>query len=215
MKKWRDAGSHTYNPPMPDLLESTAPSNPIELFRLWWDESLALGDERRQCMALATVGEGGAPASRIVLLKQFDERGFAFFTNYGSRKARELDRDPRASLSIHWFEQLHQVRIEGRAEKTSRAESEAYFATRPRGSQIGAWASEQSRVIASRELLERQVAEIEAKFEGSEVACPPFWGGYRVVPQRIEFWQGQQNRLHDRLRYTRSGLGWWIERLAP
>jgi pyridoxamine 5'-phosphate oxidase len=107
------------------------------------------------------------------------------------------------------------VRVEGRAERTSRGESEAYFATRPRGSQIGAWASEQSRVIESRELIERQVAEIEAKFEGSEVPCPAFWGGYRVVPQRIEFWQGQQNRLHDRLRYTRAGQGWWIERLAP
>ncbi|MGK2860062.1 MAG: pyridoxamine 5'-phosphate oxidase [Thermoanaerobaculia bacterium] len=200
---------------MPDLLECTANPDPLELFRLWWDEALAIGDERRQCMALATVDDAGAPVSRIVLLKQFDERGFVFFTNYGSRKARELDRDPRAALSIHWYEQLHQVRIEGRAERTSRAESEAYFATRPRGSQIGAWASEQSKVIASRELLERNVAEIEARFPGSEVPCPKFWGGYRVVPQRIEFWQGQQSRLHDRLRYTRVGQGWWIERLAP
>ena len=200
---------------MPDLLESTANPNPIELFRLWWDESLALGDERRQCMALATIDESGAPASRVVLLKQFDERGFVFFTNYGSHKARDLERDSRAALSIHWFEQLHQVRVEGRAVRTSREESETYWATRPRGSQIGAWASEQSKVIASRELLERQVAEIEARFEGSDVPCPKFWGGYRVVPQRIEFWQGQQSRLHDRLRYTRGGQGWWIERLAP
>ncbi len=200
---------------MPDLLESTANPNPIELFRLWWDESLALGDERRQCMALATIDESGAPASRVVLLKQFDERGFVFFTNYGSHKARDLERDSRAALSIHWFEQLHQVRVEGRAVRTSREESETYWATRPRGSQIGAWASEQSKVIASRELLERQVAEIEARFEGSDVPCPKFWGGYRVVPQRIEFWQGQQSRLHDRLRYTRVGQGWWIERLAP
>jgi pyridoxamine 5'-phosphate oxidase len=200
---------------MQDLLESTANPNPIELFRLWWDESLALGVERRQCMALATIDEAGAPASRVVLLKLFDERGFVFFTNYGSHKARDLERDLRAALSIHWFEQLHQVRIEGRAERTSREESETDWATRPRGSQIGAWASQQSKVIASRELLEHQVAEIEAKFEGSEVPCPKFWGGYRVVPQRIEFWQGQQSRLHDRLRYTRVGQGWWIERLAP
>ena len=166
-------------------------------------------------MALATIDESGAPASRVVLLKQFDERGFVFFTNYGSHKARDLERDSRAALSIHWFEQLHQVRVEGRAVRTSREESETYWATRPRGSQIGAWASEQSKVIASRELLERQVAEIEARFEGSDVPCPKFWGGYRVVPQRIEFWQGQQSRLHDRLRYTRVGQGWWIERLAP
>ena len=200
---------------MPDLLESTAGPDPFELFRLWWDESLALGDERRQCMALATVDAAGAPVSRIVLLKQFDQRGFVFFTNYGSRKARELERDPRAALSIHWFEQLHQVRTEGAAEKTSREESEAYFATRPRGSQIGAWASEQSAVIPSRELLERQAVEMEARFAGVEVPCPPFWGGFRVVPQQIEFWQGQLGRLHDRLRYTRDGDSWRIDRLAP
>jgi pyridoxamine 5'-phosphate oxidase len=200
---------------MPDLLESTALPDPMAQFRLWWDESLALGDERRQCMALATVDDAGAPVSRIVLLKQFDERGFVFFTNYGSRKARELERDPRAAISIHWFEQLHQVRIEGRAERTSRQESEAYFATRLRGSQIGAWASEQSAVIPSRELLERQVADVEARFAGADVPCPPFWGGFRVVPHTIEFWQGQLGRLHDRLRYTRSGETWGIERLAP
>jgi pyridoxamine 5'-phosphate oxidase len=200
---------------MPDLLESAAPPNPIELFRLWWDESLVLGDERRQCMSLATIDATGAPDSRVVLLKQFDERGFVFFSNYGSRKARELERDPRAALTIHWFEQRHQVRIEGRAEKTSREESETYFATRPRGSQIGAWASEQSAVIPSRELLDRQVAEVEARFAGADVSCPPFWGGFRVVPHSIEFWQGQESRLHDRLRYTRSGQAWRIERLAP
>jgi len=200
---------------MPDLLESTASPNPFEQFRLWWDDAFVLGDERRQCMALATVGEAGAPASRIVLLKQFDERGFVFFTNYGSRKAHELERDPRAALSLHWYEPKRQVRIEGRTEKTSRAESESYFALRPRGSQIGAWASEQSKVIASRELLEARVSEIESRFAGAGVPCPPFWGGYRVVPHTMELWQGQESRLHDRLRYTRDGAGWRIERLAP
>lgn len=200
---------------MPDLLESTVDPSPFEQFRLWWDESLALGDERRQCMALATIDASGAPVSRIVLLKQFDERGFVFFTNYGSRKARELERDPHVALSIHWFEQLHQVRIEGIAERTSRDESEAYFATRPRASQIGAWASEQSSVIDSREFLERQVAATEARFAGVDVPCPPFWGGFRVVPHSIEFWQGHTGRLHDRLRYAREGSGWKVERLAP
>ena len=200
---------------MPDLLESNAHPDPIEQFRLWWDEALALGDERRQCMSLSTVGDDGAPVTRVVLLKQFDARGFVFFTNYGSRKGRELDRDARASLAIHWFEQAHQVRVEGRAERTSREESEAYFATRPRGSQLGAWASEQSSVIASRELLDRQYAATEARFAGLDVPCPPFWGGYRVVPHAIEFWQGQLSRLHDRLRYTREGMGWKLERLAP
>ncbi|MBI2214097.1 MAG: pyridoxamine 5'-phosphate oxidase [Acidobacteria bacterium] len=200
---------------MSDLLESTANPNPIEQFRLWWDESLALGEERRQCMSLATIGDDGAPATRVVLLKQFDHRGFVFYTNYGSRKARELDRDPRAALVIHWFEQAHQVRVEGRAERTSREESKTYFAMRPRGSQLGAWASEQSAVIGARDVLDRQYAEAETRFNGVGIPCPHFWGGYRVVPHTVEFWQGQQSRLHDRLRYTRDGKGWRVERLAP
>lgn len=165
-------------------------------------------------MTLATVGEDGRPSARIVLLKDADARGFTFFTNRESRKGRELAQRPFASLVIHWPSHAEQVRIEGRVELVSDEESDAYFATRPRGSQIGAWASQQSRVLGTREELVASVAAVEARFP-ERVPRPPHWGGYRVVPARIEFWYGREDRLHERLVYLREGEGWTIERLYP
>jgi pyridoxamine 5'-phosphate oxidase len=165
-------------------------------------------------MTLATVGDDGRPSARIVLLKDADARGFTFFTNRESRKGEELARHPFASLVIHWPSHAEQVRIEGRVELVSDEESDAYFATRPRGSQIGAWASQQSRVLGTREELVASVAAVEARFP-ERVPRPPHWGGYRVVPARIEFWYGREDRLHDRLVYLRAGESWTIERLYP
>jgi pyridoxamine 5'-phosphate oxidase len=166
-------------------------------------------------MVVATAGESGRPSSRVVLLRGFDEQGFVFYTNYESQKGREIDKNPDASLLFFWPALERQIRIEGRISKTSRAESEAYFATRPRESQIGAWASAQSRVIESRGELEAQIAEIEKRFAGKEIICPAFWGGFRLAPAALEFWQGRKSRLHDRLAYTRAASGWKIERLSP
>lgn len=166
-------------------------------------------------MTLATASSDGAPAARTVLLKSFDEHGFVFFTNYQSRKSRELEANPRATLLFFWSTLERQVRIEGSVEQVSAEESDDYFGTRPRGSQLGAWASAQSREIDSREALERDLAEVTARFEGREVTRPPHWGGWRVVPSAVEFWQGRANRLHDRLVYRRRGDAWTIVRLAP
>jgi pyridoxamine 5'-phosphate oxidase len=166
-------------------------------------------------VTLATVDTNGQPSARMVLLRGVDERGFTFFTNYDSRKGRELDANPKASLCIHWVALDEQIRIEGAVERVSDNESDAYFASRPRGSQLGAWASEQSQVLPSRETLEERYREIERRFEDRPVARPPFWGGYRVVPRRIEFWYGRPDRLHDRVLYVRDGSSWRIERLYP
>jgi pyridoxamine 5'-phosphate oxidase len=166
-------------------------------------------------MTLATVDAGGQPAARTVLLKSIDRRGLTFYTNLDSRKARELAANARAALLFWWPPHARQVRFEGKIEPVSDSEADAYFATRPRGSQIGAWASAQSRVIADRAALEAAEQEIEARFAGGPVPRPPFWGGYRLLPERVEFWQGRINRLHDRLRYTCRGKNWQIERLAP
>jgi pyridoxamine 5'-phosphate oxidase len=166
-------------------------------------------------MTLATVDAQGQPSARVVLLRGVDARGFAFFTNYDSRKGRELDGNPRAALCIHWITLDEQIRVEGRAERLSDAESDAYFASRPRGSQLGAWASDQSRILPSRETLEEKYREVERRFDGQAVERPPFWGGYRVVPDHIEFWYGRPDRLHDRVVYIRENGSWTIERLYP
>jgi pyridoxamine 5'-phosphate oxidase len=167
-------------------------------------------------MTMASVDADGQPSARVVLLRVVDARGFGFFTNYNSRKGRELDTPgARAALCIHWVALDEQIRIEGRVERMSDAESDAYFDARPRGSQLGAWASDQSAVLPSRETLEEKYREIEKRFEGKSVERPPFWGGYRVVPHRIEFWYGRPDRLHDRVLYVKNGEAWTIERLYP
>lgn len=198
------------------LSETEAGSEPIHLFRRWLDEAIENEDFDATAMTLATVSEQGQPSGRIVLLRGVDERGFVFFTNFDSRKGVELKANPQASLTFFWPTLQRQVRIEGTVDFTSREESEAYFASRPRGSQIGAWASVQSTVLNSREELEKRVTELEAKYADSGIPCPPNWGGYRINPNVIEFWQGRDSRLHDRLRFARQPAEvWLIERLSP
>ena len=166
-------------------------------------------------VALATVGADGRPSVRMVLMRHVDERGFVFHSNYNSRKGRELAGNANAALCFHWPELEQQIRIEGSVERLSTEESDAYFASRPRGSQVGAWASEQSAELPSRETLEARYRELESQFGDRDVPRPPFWGGYRVVPGRVEFWQGKPDRLHDRVVYVRDGTGWRIVRLYP
>lgn len=166
-------------------------------------------------VALATVGPDGQPSVRIVLMRHVDERGFVFHTNYGSRKGRDLADNPHAALCFHWAELEEQIRIEGSVERLSSEESDEYFNGRPRGSQIGAWASDQSAELPSREALDARVREIEGRFNGQPVPRPPFWGGFRVAPTRVEFWYGRPDRLHDRVVYTREGREWRITRLYP
>jgi pyridoxamine 5'-phosphate oxidase len=198
------------------LIESEANPDPIEQFRTWFDEALAPNLHEPNAMTLATATPAGRPSARIVLLKGFDERGFVFYTNYEGRKGEELAANPHCALLFYWGELERQVRIEGRVRSLPDQESDAYFAGRPRGSQLGAWASEQSRPVRDRDTLERRLRELEAEYEGREVPRPPFWGGYRVEPETIEFWQGRGYRLHDRLIYRRSEDGGWNrERLQP
>jgi pyridoxamine 5'-phosphate oxidase len=166
-------------------------------------------------VALATADAAGRPSVRMVLLRGVDERGFVFHTSYDSRKAQEMDVNPQAALCVHWPSMEEQIRVEGRVERLDDAESDAYFAGRPRGSQLGAWASRQSAPLATRERLEEEYRATERRFEGQPVPRPPFWGGYRLVPDRIEFWYGRPDRLHDRLLYVRDGEGWTITRLYP
>jgi pyridoxamine 5'-phosphate oxidase len=188
--------------------------DPLEQFRAWFREA---EDTVRapEALALATATADGAPSVRMVLLKGVDERGLVFFTGYESRKGRELAANPRAALLFYWDPLGRQVRVEGRLDRTTPAETDAYFHTRPRGAQIAALASRQSEVLASRADLERRVAELETELEGREVPVPPAWGGFRLTPDAYEFWQHRENRLHDRFRYRRSGEAWTIERLSP
>lgn len=197
------------------LDQSDVLPNPIAQFQLWFDAALNAGVHEPNAMHVATIGPDQRPVGRIVLVKGIDERGFTFYTNYDSRKGQELTAHPVASLTFFWPELERQVRIEGRVEKVSEAESDAYFNSRPRGSQLGAWVSAQSEVIASREVLDVRQRELEAQFANQLIPRPPHWGGFRVVPDRMEFWQGRPSRLHDRIRYRIEGDDWVIERLSP
>jgi pyridoxamine 5'-phosphate oxidase len=189
--------------------------DPMELFTEWFREAEDAGVDVPETMTLATADADGAPSARMVLLKGADEEGFVFYSGYVSRKAGELERNPRAALVFYWRPLGKQVRVEGRVERVSEAESAAYFATRPRGSQIAAWASQQSKALAGREDLDRRYAELEREYDGRDVPLPPHWGGFRLRPEAIEFWQHRDNRLHDRIRYTRAREGWRSELLSP
>jgi pyridoxamine 5'-phosphate oxidase len=195
---------------MSELLEHDLAADPLEQFRRWF--AAAEEDNR---MAIATAAPDGSPSVRMVLLKGADERGFVFFTGYGSRKGGELEANPRAALLFHWAPLGRQIRIEGRVERVSAEESDAYFATRPRGAQLAAAASRQGRVLANRAQLDEAVADLDREHADGDVPRPDHWGGYRLTPRSYEFWQHRDDRLHDRLRYTPDGQGWRIERLSP
>ncbi|MCW3149075.1 pyridoxamine 5'-phosphate oxidase [Stutzerimonas stutzeri] len=199
------------------LSELNAPEDPFSLFRQWFSEAMKTEQApvEPNAMSLATVDEEARPHCRILLLKALDERGFTFFTNYDSDKGQQLSRQPFAAMTFFWPTLERQVRIEGRVEKVSTEESDAYYHVRPLGSRLGAWASPQSRVIRDRAELERLLAETEQRFLDQAPHCPPHWGGYRLVPDRLEFWQGRPSRLHDRLDYRYVANGWERRRLAP
>jgi pyridoxamine 5'-phosphate oxidase len=204
-------------PPLHDggLDERVLGSDPIALFRAWLAEAAQAGIVFPEAAALATADAAGRPAVRHVLIKAVDERGFTFFTNLESRKARQIAENPHAALAILWREVDRQVSATGTVTPIPREDTEAYFRTRPRDARIGAWASKQSRVLSSREELERAFAASAARYPGDDVPTPPYWGGLRLAPEAIEFWKGREHRLHDRFRFTRQGAGWLLERLWP
>jgi len=197
------------------LDEKTIDRDPIKQFQLWFNDAFEAGLPMPEAMTLATATPDGKPSARMVLLKQVDDDGFVFFTNYRSAKAEQLDANPYAALVFYWAKLDRQVRVEGSVVRTSAQESCDYFKTRPRESQIGAWASEQSQAIDSRDVLEQRAHELEALYLDREIDCPEYWGGYRLKPERIEFWKSRIGRLHDRILYQRDGTGWSITRLAP
>jgi pyridoxamine 5'-phosphate oxidase len=198
------------------LSEADAEPNPFKQFQIWFDQALAAQLPEPNAMTLATATPDGKPSARMVLLKNFDQRSFVFYTNYKSHKGQELADNPQAALVFWWAELERQVRIEGRVEKVSDHESDEYFHSRPLNSRLGAWVSEQSQVIKSREVLELRLQELKTEYENQDVPRPPHWGGFRVIPTIIEFWQGRPSRLHDRLNYCRLDDGsWYIERLSP
>jgi pyridoxamine 5'-phosphate oxidase len=197
------------------LGEGDVAADPIAQFLAWFDDAQAAELREPNAMTLATATPDGAPSARIVLLKGVDERGFVFYTDYRSRKGEELAANPRAALVFHWAELERQVRVTGTVARVSREESEAYYRTRPVDSRIGAWASHQSRPIAGRAELEAREADLARRYADGDVPLPPHWGGYRVAPETVEFWQGRPSRLHDRLRYVRGDGAWRVERLSP
>lgn len=203
------------NPGIVGLDENLIDRDPIRQFQNWLDDAIAAKVPLAEAMTLATATPDGRPSARMVLLKQVDHEGFVFFTNYRSAKAIQLDANPYAALVFYWSQFERQVRVEGSVVRTSIEESRDYFQSRPRESQIGAWASAQSEVISGREVLEQQAKELEGLYCDREIDCPEYWGGYRVKPDRIEFWKGRVGRLHDRILYQREAGGWSIARLAP